>query len=671
MAKKEIGGQRIGSGNKMTVETAQHSRSQQNLTTEIATGMTIGTVVPIHNSVVLAGDTREIDISSLVITRPTNGPLLDSFKGEINVFKYDMRLSIGKLHMNLLKKGLTMADIKMMQIEMEAEKIDWSYDPSNQQTSPSSIFRYLGISGLGDTTDATKPKRYFNGTSWFAYWEIIKHYYANKQEELAWVIHTPPLNIPEERLVSISVEGSFTAPIAIPRQGAAPNIKYDMEEDGTMVKTVLAGTTPGDTRKTIFLQLQDKYNANVIREFKIEDIFGRTESYVDGGDYITENTYATNQTWENWWLLNWRFAEQQETYETKPELTSFPLSNLDDMKMDVLADIKSADSFKLTKNSVAPFGLALAGTGKSYSKQFSQEGLAVKTYDSDYFNNWLDTEWIDGDNGINQRTSLQTDDDGRITIDQLLLKQKFYDYLNDIAVSGGTVDDMMEVTYDVKNKTKSEIPEFVGGASFELTFNEVVSNAASEDQPLGTIAGKGNAVNHKGGSIRISNDGTEHAIYMVLASFTPRIRYTQGNRWETQIENYDQWHKPAYDQIGYQDLITDEMAYFDTKVTNTGVITYKSAGKQPAWTQYQTEVNRAFGNFAIPESEGWMINDRSYDWDEQNKRIKDLTTYIDPMKYNGIWSYSALDAMNIWLQVRIKDKAIRKMSNNLQPRTHA
>lgn len=665
MAKKEIGGQRIGSSNKMTVETREYSRSQQNLETEIATGMTIGTVTPVHDSVILAGDTRELEISSLIITRPTNGPLFDSFKCEINVFRYDYRLAIAKLHMNLLKKGLTMADIKLMQIEMEAEKIDWSKDPSNQQISPSSIFRYQGISGVGDTIDSTKPKRYFNGTSWFAYWEIMKHYYCNKQEENAWVIHTAPFNVPSERVTSIYAEGTYTSK-EILQTGDA---NWDLEEDGAQLIIGATGPENIPVQNTLILQLRDKVGG-WISEYTVQQIFKNFNHSVIGGNSQVVAT-GLNTGYNNFNIVKFRWATEAESRVTEPKLTAFPLSNLDDIKMDVLADIKSTTSFKLTKNSPAPFGLALKNIGTSYSKQYSQEGLGIKTYNSDYFNNWLDTEWIDGENGINARTSIQTDSLGKFTIDQLLLKQKFYDYLNDIAVAGGTVDDMMEVTYDVKNKTQEEIPVFVGGASFELVFNEVVSNATAANQPLGTIAGKGNAVNHKGGKLRIHNDTTQHAMYIVMVSFTPRIRYSQGNRWHTRLENYDQFHKPIYDGIGYQDLITDEMAYFDTKVTNAGIVTYKSAGKQPAWTQYQTEVNRCFGNFAIPESEGWMVNDRYYGYDEVAKGIKDLTTYIDPMKYNGIWSYSALDAMNIWVQLKIKDKAIRKMSNNLQPRTHA
>ena len=40
------------------------------------------------------------------------------------------------------------------------------------------------------------------------------------------------------------------------------------------------------------------------------------------------------------------------------------------------------------------------------------------------------------------------------------------------------------------------------------------------------------------------------------------------------------------------------MMWGDTRVDNAGNTTFKSAGKQPAWINYQTNVNKARGNFA-------------------------------------------------------------------------
>ena len=74
-------------------------------------------------------------------------------------------------------------------------------------------------------------------------------------------------------------------------------------------------------------------------------------------------------------------------------------------------------------------------------------GLIIKTYDSDIFNNWVKTDWIDGENGISKVTALKPDEDGTITMDALNLQQKVYNMLNRIAVSGGTYRDWLETVY--------------------------------------------------------------------------------------------------------------------------------------------------------------------------------------------------------------------------------
>ena len=43
-------------------------------------------------------------------------------------------------------------------------------------------------------------------------------------------------------------------------------------------------------------------------------------------------------------------------------------------------------------------------------------------------------------------------------------------------------------------------------------------------------------------------------------------------------------------------------------------------------------------------------------------QIEDLTTYIDPIKYNYIFADTNLDAMNFWLQIKFDIKARRLIS---------
>ena len=67
-------------------------------------------------------------------------------------------------------------------------------------------------------------------------------------------------------------------------------------------------------------------------------------------------------------------------------------------------------------------------TGK-YTTQFNQEGLGIRTYKSDIFNNWLNAEQI---NAINETSAIAVLND-QITIDQIILQKKVYELLNRIA----------------------------------------------------------------------------------------------------------------------------------------------------------------------------------------------------------------------------------------------
>ena len=108
-------------------------------------------------------------------------------------------------------------------------------------------------------------------------------------------------------------------------------------------------------------------------------------------------------------------------------------------------------------------------------------------------------------------------------MDALNLAQKVYNMLNRIAVSGGTYRDWLETVYaSGQYLERCETPTFEGGTSQEIVFQEVVSNSATEDEPLGTLAGRGiNAGKQKGGHIRIKV--TEPCYIICICSITPRI----------------------------------------------------------------------------------------------------------------------------------------------------
>ena len=292
----------------------------------------------------------------------------------------------------------------------------------------------------------------------------------------------------------------------------------------------------------------------------------------------------------------------------------------------------------------------------------------VKTYQSDLFNNWLNTDWITGAGGVSDMSAIQVVDN-KIKVDQIVLARKVYDILNRIAVSGGTYDDWLDAVYTHDRYTKTESPIYMGGLSKELVFQEVISNSqattANGEQPLGTLAGRGRLTNkHKGGKISVKVD--EPSYIIGIFSLTPRISYSQGNTFDVNLKTMDELHKPGLGGIGFQDLITELMVAASTNLNEQGEVTQFSVGKQPAWINYMTDVDRNYGNFASGETDNFMVFDRNYVKTNEGLQY-DFTTYIDPTKFNGVFAQSGLDAQNYWVQIKKDIFARRKMSAKILP----
>jgi hypothetical protein len=248
-----------------------------------------------------------------------------------------------------------------------------------------------------------------------------------------------------------------------------------------------------------------------------------------------------------------------------------------------------------------------------------------------------------------------------------MLSRKIYDMLMRIAVSGGSYDDWLDAVYTHERTRSAENPMYIGGLIKNLVFQEVISNAKTADQPLGTLAGRGRLGNkNKGGHIIAKIDEPSYIIGII--SLTPHVDYSQGNKWDVNLKTMDDLHKPGLDQIGFQDLITDQMAWFDTDLAG-GNPTFKSAGKQPAWLNYMTNVNVVKGNFADETQQMFMVLNREYNysWSLEGSHIRDLTTYIDPSKFNHIFADTRRDAQNFWAQISVNIEARRKMSAKTIP----
>jgi len=656
--KKTIGGDRLGSGKNMQVELHGYERSSHNIGYVWRSTMASGTLVPFLTEIATPGTTMDIELETDIMTHPTIGPLFGSYKVQLDVFACPIRLYQGKLHNNAQGIGMNMSSVKLPLIEMEAGYDPNSNDMDNSQINPSSIFSYLGIRGLGRTRENIEGtvRRQFNAIPYLAYWDIYKNYYANKQEEIGALIHHKTEQNKTIQSVTVTLIKTPGTPVTLKENGMSPTVDIGRNQNGgDIVITWGAGQPAPRLEDVQMIMLPDGYTLPLL------DLW--TNVIWNAGNRSVRLTVWKHPVELK--LYGWKYSSSTEPQINAPKVETFPLKNIDDMREDILVHTKQTNAFIINKQTQAPYGLALQGGNESpYSKLSSLEGLAVKTYQSDLFNNWMSTEWIDGENGINSITAVDVSS-GELTIDALSLARKVYNMLNRIAISGGSYSDWMDATYTHDRVRMADSPIYQGGLIKELVFEEVISNSEVEGSPLGTLAGRGKMGHkHKGGTIRVRVD--EPSYIMGIVSLTPRIDYSQGNRWDVALRTMDDLHKPALDGIGFQDLITDQMAFWDSR--NTGGFNYefRSAGKQPAWLNYMTNVNQVKGNFAMKDNQMFMTLNRRYEQSNSNN-IKDLTSYIDPEKFNFIFAETARDSQNFWVQIGIKNTARRKMSAKIMP----
>lgn len=672
--KKTLGGDRIRSESKMEVYLPNFGRSSHNIGKIIRTTQACGTIVPYWCQIGLDGTTFYIDITTKVKTLPTTGPVFGSFKHQIDVFVIPIRLYIAALHNNALGVGLNMSKVLLPQFQVYTTDTSiYENDINRGQVNPSSLLSYLGIKGFGHSR-VNQHLRRFPAIFNLAYWDIFKNYYANKQEEKAYVISGinhiwKKLSVGDGvKLLREWVENSSATYTITPTTDKPKYIILEFEENvspDTVGEIQLLTNIPNSTQKLNNLtKLGDSYvfertdpEALGIREPSNPRKAAKIFAYkVKQEIKIAYNEDKTG-------LFKITMPDNQ-----KIKLTEFPLKNIDDERTKILA--APSTSAYILNDGTLPYGASIGPmdlpnydrtkTYKSSLSWFSQAGLAVKTYLSDRFNNWLNTEWIDGTTGgINSITAVDVSN-GKLTMDALILQKKIFNMLNRVAITDGTYQAWREATYGIRSATLPESPIFCGGMQSEIAFDEIVSNSATDEEPLGTLAGRGVATMYKSGrGLKIKC--TEPSMIMALGSITPRIDYSQGNKWWTRLQNMDDFHKPTLDAIGFQELIAEEAAAWSTETTENYTHTYQSLGKQPSWIEYTTDVNETYGEFAAGMPLAFMCLNRVY---EQgiNMTIKNASTYIDPTIYNNIFAESRLSSQNFWVQVAFDVTARRVMS---------
>lgn len=640
---RNIGKNTLGDNSKMSVRLHSYNMSNHDLSFVFRNTQSPGTLVPFMKIVGQKGDVFDIQMINKTLTHPTVGPLFGSYKLQHFIFSCPIRLYNSWLHNNRTGIGMKMSEIKlpMMKVETLKSSVEegtnkWSI--KGKPYSSSSLMNYLGFKGKKSTAftgDFPNPTTKVNALPYLMYWDIFKNYFANKQEDIFYMVGTG--NTVRE------FEASYNNNTKTYENDVNITYGYVLITKTTTIKAIVSEQIPDNWEEFWKNTNLTTYNsAGQMVTYTIDEL----------ATNINQQTITTNK-----WGLDYggKIEKIGNVNQNGVTLKQVPLENLETIRNSILQK-PGNEQLIVNDLSYEPF-MSMADPKQWTTPQYQ---LAVKTYDSDIFQNWINTEWIDGENGISAITAVDVAD-GKLTMDSLNLAQKVYNMLNRIAVSGGTYRDWLETVYTTGNYIeRPETPVFEGGMTQYIEFDEVVSQSATENEPLGTLAGRGKNTRQKGDG-RVHFKLTEPSYVIGLCAITPMIDYSQGNDWDMlNLETMDDLHKPALDGIGYEDSLEAYRAWWSSVTDLTNAETNYAAGKTVAWINYMTNFNKTFGNFASGESESFMCLNRNYEFSEETGLIEDLTTYIDPSKHNEIFADTNIDAMNFWVQTAC-DIEVRRM----------
>lgn len=641
---KKLGGERIGSGAKMMVQAQGYGYSTHDVSKVRRTSISFGTIVPMGQWLMTSGSRLRMKLDALVTSNALLYQLYGSAKFQIDVFSVRMALYNPKMLLNLNDQGYKIEDIKFPLMELTTRGYNDLENVSNRQINPSALLRYLGIAGNGqnDTNYSLDVTRKHNAMWLLMYYQIVKEYYANKQEKTGVMIHNvaPPSNVIITRVLYNGVE--------IPDSG------NNLVLDATTIMEVYYTTQNNEALDQAKLILET--------DIGMPSSLAFTSGITTGTPTEKKLVLSALDPVYGGLFYGWINVQTNNSTVGTPTLKEYDLKAIDRMTMAIMANVQNVAPILIDVNSEYPYSASFKDNGYFKSVNGTQEGICVGTYQSDVFNNWLDNATV---NTLNAKNKIKVDGNGEFSIDMLNITQKLYNYDMRIGITDGTLEEWRELTYGNKSTGKSLKPVYEGGLTKEILFDQIISTASTADEPLGSIASRGNfGDKHKGGYVQIEAD--EEKLVMVLVKITPRIVYNQGNDWTTNLKTLEDLHKPALDKIGYQNLITDTMFAVETGV-NLGSLTTYSAGKQPAWQWYRTNYDDALGNMA--DTEDYKVFGRSYEAEIRagQIRIKDLTTYIDPRKYNDVFAVSSLDAMNFDVQVGMDVQMTNVMSEEVIP----
>lgn len=317
------------------------------------------------------------------------------------------------------------------------------------------------------------------------------------------------------------------------------------------------------------------------------------------------------------------------------------------------------------------------------STQVPLAGLCLRTYQPDYFSNFINTTFYDRMNLGNFGGTVDVVN-GKFSIQQFRLANKLQKLSERAIIAGSRYGEFIRAMFGVNTDDKLDIPEYMGRFSTVMTFQDIVSQTGNTSEydptqgqyPLGSSAGRGIKADS---SKKFYINATEYGNLFCIFSIVPSPDYFEGIKKElTKVYLSDEFN-PQLDRVGWQPMTrseiyalptTDDMGNptVDWSATTTADPFDAVVGYHPAWLEYMTRTNELHGEFATSLN-FWTIGrtfDRSLEtWTATSDIVP--SAYIFPNDYAVPFVDDRLDAQNFMVQVAFDIFARRPISKKLMP----
>lgn len=265
-------------------------------------------------------------------------------------------------------------------------------------------------------------------------------------------------------------------------------------------------------------------------------------------------------------------------------------------------------------------------------------------------------------------------------VDQLVTAKKLWNARNKDVITNGTFKDWIRVHFGVTPKIMDDMPTFCGAVSSDILFEDIRATTSARigdaDQYLGD---KGSSAVGYGDSRRFNIVADRPGYVMAIATLVPRVDYYQFTERYALHSKLSDSFMPEYNGIGYQDVLISDLNTEFPKDWNSSVAVSvdnnpfaQSVGKQPAWIEYMTAVNKIRGTFCSTEKSWVLARDMrantkpsAEDSPVQNTAF---TAYIDPADWNQPFADQSTTAQNFYAQFYIRDRVRSTVLKRLRPK---